>query len=135
MKMKLWQWEWDFDKEDAKIIVPLVLLVFGLAWAQVRKELLLGVAAGYYLLYFFLMPVLLSIKKVLELAYQGIMRWMRFRCAHCRSKDIFLQGYDTFRSDEHYPYYLCPECGMTSIMLRENKLIKASINAPGIGTA
>jgi hypothetical protein len=27
MKIKLWQWEYDFDKEDAKIVVPLILLL------------------------------------------------------------------------------------------------------------
>jgi len=30
MKIKLWQLEYDFDKEDAKIVVPLILLLLGI---------------------------------------------------------------------------------------------------------
>ena len=89
MKIKLWQWEWDFDKEDAKIVVPLMLLVFGLAWTQVRKEIVLGMAVGYYLLYFFLMPILLALKHF----FVRVHAWWIFRCPHCGSREVFLQGY------------------------------------------
>lgn len=49
MKIKLWQWEYDFDKEDAKIVVPLILLVLGLSLTPLRKEAIWGGAVAYYL--------------------------------------------------------------------------------------
>jgi hypothetical protein len=54
MKIKLWQLEYDFDTEDAKIVVPLILLLLGLIFTQLRKDALLG--ARGRLLY----PVLFS---------------------------------------------------------------------------
>ena len=46
MKIKLWQLEYDFDKEDAKIVVPLILLLLGLIFTQLRKDILLGDVTG-----------------------------------------------------------------------------------------
>jgi len=46
MKIKVWQLEYDFDKEDAKIVVPLILLVFGLSLTPLRKDWLIGGAAA-----------------------------------------------------------------------------------------
>jgi hypothetical protein len=55
MKIKIGSWaDYDFDKEDAKIAVPLILLLLGLALTSLRKEWLL---AGVDRL---LRPVLLS---------------------------------------------------------------------------
>src|SRR6266404_2651177 len=53
---KLWHLDYDFDKEDAKIAVPLILLVLGLIFTQLRKDWLLAGAAAYYALYFFVPP-------------------------------------------------------------------------------
>jgi hypothetical protein len=55
MKIRFGQWgEYDFDKEDAKIVVPLILLLLGLTLTPLRKEWLIGAAAAL------LPPVLLS---------------------------------------------------------------------------
>ena len=54
---KLWQWEYDFEKEDAKIVIPLILLLLGLTFTPHHAEVLWAGAVAYYLLYFFLMPV------------------------------------------------------------------------------
>jgi hypothetical protein len=54
MKIKLGSWaDYDFDKEDAKIAVPLILLLLGLAFTPLRKGWLLAGVAAYYALYFF----------------------------------------------------------------------------------
>ena len=121
MKMKLWQWEWEFDKDDARIVIPLVLLVFGLAWTQVRKEVLLAGAGVYYLLYFFLKPVLLGIRDF----FRAVHHWVVFRCPYCRSRDVFLQGYQGYHGDQEYGYHLCNHCKETSIEVR-SRLIKAT---------
>jgi len=54
---KLWQWEYDLEKEDAKIVIPLILLLLGLTFTPHHAEVLWAGAVAYYLLYFFLMPV------------------------------------------------------------------------------
>jgi hypothetical protein len=57
IRIKLWHSEYDFDKEDGKIVVPLILLLLGLALTQLRKYALFAGAVAYYLLYFFPQPV------------------------------------------------------------------------------
>jgi hypothetical protein len=38
MKMKLWQLEYDFNKEDAEIVVPLILLLLGLVYTELIRR-------------------------------------------------------------------------------------------------
>ncbi len=123
MKIRLWQLEYDFDKEDAKIVVPLILVVLGLWLTQMNKVVLLGGAAAYYFLYFFLTEIRKHI-------WEPIHQWLFYRCAYCKSRDVFLQGYQGFHSDEHYAYHLCHRCGETSIDVRNNKLLKAQLKTP-----
>lgn len=118
MKIKLWQWEYDFDKEDAKIVVPLILLVFGLTLTPLRKDALVGGAAAYYLLYFFLPPCFHVLKKL----FAEIHHWLVLRCPYCKSHEIVLQGYQEFNSDELYAYHFCNRCQQTSILVN-GKLI------------
>jgi len=118
MKIKLWQWEYDFDKEDAKIVVPLILLVLGLTLTPLRKDWLIGGAAAYYLLYFFLPPCFDTIKKL----FAWMLRWFVFRCPYCKSREVVLQGYQGFNSDEQYAYHFCNRCQETSILVND-KLI------------
>ncbi|MGA7136434.1 MAG: hypothetical protein WBZ14_02070 [Terriglobales bacterium] len=113
MKIKLWQWEYDFDKEDAKIVVPLILLVLGLIFTQLKKDWLIGGVAVYYLLYFFLPPIFLAIKKL----FARVHHWFAFRCPHCKSHEVILQGYQEFNSDELYAYHFCNRCRQTSILV------------------
>jgi hypothetical protein len=43
MKIKIGSWaDYDFDKDDAKIAVPLILLVLALTLTSLRKEWLLA---------------------------------------------------------------------------------------------
>jgi hypothetical protein len=80
MKIKLWQWEYDFDKEDAKIVVPLVLLMLGLAFTQLNKEALWSGVVAYYLLYFFLKPSLVALKDL----FAPVRQWLFLR-SFCRA--------------------------------------------------
>src|SRR5580693_5060137 len=65
MKIKIGSWvDYDFDKEDAKIAVPLILLLLGLTLTPLRKEWLLAGVTAYYVLYFFLFPCFAAIKKL-----------------------------------------------------------------------
>jgi hypothetical protein len=120
MKIKLWQWEYEFDKEDAKIVVPLVLLVLGMVFTQLNKEALWGGVVAYYLLYFFLKQCLLRIEKL----FARLRGWLFFRCPYCKSPEVILQGYQGYHSDELYAYHLCNRCHKTSVMVNE-RLIKA----------
>lgn len=126
MKIKLWQWEYDFDKEDAKIVVPLILLSLALAFTPLNKAVLLGGALSYYLLYFFLKPLLLSLGEL----FGRFRQWHRCRCPYCKSREVFEQGYQEYHGDIPYMWHLCNHCGETSILLNTGRLIK-----PGPGRA
>jgi len=118
MKIKLWQWEYDFDKEDAKIVVPLILLLLGLTLTHLRKDALFGGAVAYYLLYFFLPPCLVALKGL----FARVWHWLVFRCPYCKSREVFLQGYQGYHSDEQYAIHLCNRCRGTSVLVN-NRLI------------
>jgi hypothetical protein len=120
MKLKLWQFEWDFDKDDAKIAVPLLLLGLGLAFTPLNKTSLLAGAVVYYLLYFFFGRVLVTVEHITVKAKA----WLFHKCPWCKSRDVILQGYQGYKSDEQYAYHTCNECGETSILVNE-RLIKA----------
>ena len=124
MKLKLWQFEWDFDKDDAKIAVPILLLALGLAFTRLTKTWLLVGAVVYYLLYFFLKP-----------GYEGLRRWLVIvrlwksrKCPSCKSRNVFLQGYDGYHSDEQYAYHACNDCGRTCILVNF-RMIKSEIGS------
>lgn len=110
MKLQFFKFEFVFDKEDAKIVVPLFVLLIALIFTQFNKEILLALAATYYLLYFFLETALNEVKECW-------FKYIKLRCPKCRSRRIFLQGYQGYKSDEHYPYYLCNDCHTTSIKI------------------
>jgi hypothetical protein len=118
MKIKLWKWEYDFDKEDAKIVVPLILLLLGLTLTQLRKDALLGGVAAYYLLYFFLPPSARALKQLSA----RLWHWLVFKCPYCKSREIILQGYQGYNSDEQYAYHICNRCRETSVLVN-NRLI------------
>jgi hypothetical protein len=118
MKIKLWQGEYDFDKEDAKIVVPLILLLLGLTVTPVRKDVLWGATVAYYLLYFFLPPVFGALKKL----FARIHNWRVFRCPYCKSHEIILQGIQEFHGDIPYDHYFCNRCRETSVLV-DDKMI------------
>lgn len=112
MKLKIGNWgEYEFDKDDARIVVPLILLVFALAFTQLRKDALLGGAAVYYLLYFFLPPCFAGIKKL----FAKLQHWRTFRCPYCKSHELILQGMQEFQGDVPYDWYFCHRCRETSV--------------------
>ena len=53
MKLKFWHFEYEFDRDDAKIVVPVILLLLGIFVTHINHVLLLLLAAAYYVLYFF----------------------------------------------------------------------------------
>jgi len=124
MRIKLWQWEYDFDKADAEIAVPLALLLLGLAFTPLNKAWLWSGGVAYYLLYFFLKPCVLGLKKM----FGSLHHWWVFKCPYCKSREMILQGYQGYHSDEHYAFYLCNRCKTTSVLVNE-RLIKATRTA------
>jgi hypothetical protein len=78
---------------------------------------------AYYLLYFFLKRLFLALKK-LVVEFQ---QWRSFRCPYCKSRDIFLQGYEGYHSNEQYAIHLCNDCRETSVLVHHSgRLIKAN---------
>ena len=88
MKMKLLKWEYEFDKDDAQIVVPLVLLLLGLTLTPLNKTVVWSGGVAYYLLYFFLPPCFLAFNKLSA----RVRHWFAFRCPYCKSHEIILQG-------------------------------------------
>jgi hypothetical protein len=74
MKIKLWQFEYDFDQKDAQIVLPVLLLVLGLVFTNLNKEVLWGGTVAYYLLYFFVKSTFLA---TVELCAR-FLSWKRF---------------------------------------------------------
>jgi hypothetical protein len=130
MKLKLWQWEYDFDKDDAKIVVPLILLLLGLTLTQLRKDWLLGAACAYYVLYFFLPPCARALKQLSD----RLWHWFIFRCPYCKSREVFLQGYQGYNSDEQYAYHLCNRCRETSVLVNDRLITTNPPRAKATGT-
>jgi hypothetical protein len=108
MKLKLWQFEYDFDRDDAKIVVPIILLLVAVIATSLNPILLVGLTTIYYLLYFFLLDAVRAIRDLFA-------KW-NMRCPKCKNRKIFLQGYQSYESDELYPHYFCDSCKTTSIL-------------------
>ena len=53
MKIKFWNFEYDFDRDDAKVVVPILLMVIAISVSSVNPLWWLTAAAAYYVLYFF----------------------------------------------------------------------------------
>jgi hypothetical protein len=86
MKIKLSQFEYEFSKEDADIVVPLILLLLGLFYTQLKKGVLWGGAAVYYILYFFLKRAFLNLGEILARLHHQLF----FGCPYCKSREIIL---------------------------------------------
>ena len=105
--------DYDFDKEDAKIAVPLILLLLALIFTQLRKDWLLAGVAVYYAFYFFLPPCIGAIKKLIA----RIHHWRTFRCPCCKSHELILQGMQEFHGDIPYDHFFCHRCRETSVFV------------------
>jgi hypothetical protein len=117
----MWSSEYDFDRADAEIAVPLALLVLGITLTPLNRAWLWTGGVAYYFLYFFLRPVAQGVTHVVE----RIQHWSAFRCPYCRSREIILQGYQGYHSDEFYAFHLCNQCKETSVLVND-RLIKTS---------
>jgi hypothetical protein len=78
-----------------------------------------GGAVIYYFLYFFLKRCLMTFKG----AFDNLHHWLAFKCPYCKSREVFLQGYQGYHSDEQYAYHLCNRCRETSVLVND-RLIK-----------
>lgn len=107
MKFKLWDFEYEFDRDDAKIVIPIVLLLISLS-VGLNAIWLLAAAVLYYLLLFFSGAVVSAVR--------ALIAKRKVRCPRCHSRKIILQGYQGYKSDEHYAYYFCDSCKATSIL-------------------
>src|ERR1019366_222317 len=109
MKLKFWQTEFEFNKEDAEIVIPFILLLLAVSLTPLPKHWLLAAGAVYYLLFFFLQKCALLLKRFVEHLH---FKW-RFKCPYCKSREVIMQGYQGYHSDELYVYYLCNQCRET----------------------
>ncbi|HXW70323.1 MAG TPA: hypothetical protein VEK34_02590 [Methylocella sp.] len=123
MKIKFWHLEYDFDKDDAKIVIPIVLLLIAVTTTSISPAILIGASVIYFFSYFFVEDL---IKKII-----GAIPKAPLKCPKCKNRKIVLQGYQGYKSDEQYPYYLCTHCDTTSI-LTEGGLLDIS-NPPEVG--
>ncbi len=118
MKFKLWSWEYEFDKSDAEVVFPLILLLLGLAFTPLNKAWLWVGGVVYYMLFFFLRPSVLGVMGIVS----RLRHWWVFRCPHCKSREVILQGYQEYGGDELYAYHCCNECKQTSVLVNDRLL-------------
>ena len=108
MKIKFGIFKYEFDKDDAKIVIPVILILIAIVATNLDRTIMLLGVTSYYLLYFFLSDFLKKLKNLFPKP--------KLKCLKCNSRKIILQGYDTYKSDEHHAFYLCTKCKTTSIL-------------------
>jgi hypothetical protein len=108
MKIKFWRFECDFDGDDAKVVVPIILLLVAVSVTDLNPIWLIGSLAVYYVLYFFWGDTASAIKRFVANR--------NMRCPKCKNRKIILQGYQPYKSDEHYPHYFCDRCKTTCVL-------------------
>jgi hypothetical protein len=120
MKFKFLQSEFEFDADDAKIAVPLVLLILGMAFTPAPKAWLLAGAGIYYMLLFFLPVVLVDpLKKWLGRLH----RRRAYGCPHCKSIYTVELGLQEYLGDVPYLWYRCNDCGEESVFVDERLIV------------
>jgi len=112
MKIKFWQFECDFNKDDSKIAIPVVLLALSLNFTKFNAENLIVIAVVYYFFYFLLEKIVNFFKDL----WNFLISKRKHKCPKCKSNKIILQGYSTYKSDEHHAFYLCTKCEATSLL-------------------
>jgi DNA-directed RNA polymerase subunit RPC12/RpoP len=113
MKLKFWQSEFEFNKDDATIVVPLILLLLSFATPLPKVWLLVAFAAYYGILFFG--------GKLVD----HVRAWLKkrsFRCPHCRSLSTVTLGMDDYLGDCPYYFYRCNDCGKESVYV-DDKLV------------
>lgn len=114
-----------FDRDDAKIAIPIILIIIAILFLQEKIGLILALISLYYLLYFYAQTAIQIIKSL----YQK----NRFRCQLCKSRHLAQtgqfpiglewsesEGWNTPNSiDTHifYPHYKCMKCNTEHVMV------------------
>lgn len=115
MKFKFGQFsEFEFDKDDAKIAVPLVLLLVAVAVTPLPKVWLLAGFGVYYAVLFFA-----------RLITEPLQQWRKmrgFRCPYCKSLHTVELGLQEYLGDVPHYWFRCNECGKESVSV-DNKLM------------
>jgi DNA-directed RNA polymerase subunit RPC12/RpoP len=106
MKLKFWQGEFEFDRDDAVIVVPIILLLLSFATPLPRIWLLVGFGT-YYAVLFFAGKLVQPFKKWFEM--RG------YRCPYCKSPYTVVLGLNDYLGDCPYYFYKCNDCGQESI--------------------
>lgn len=106
MKLKFWQGEFEFDRDDAVIVVPIILLLLSFATPLPRVWLLVGFGT-YYAVLFFAEKLAQPFKKWFEM--RG------YRCPYCKSWHTVVLGLNNYLGDCPYYFYKCNDCGQESI--------------------
>jgi DNA-directed RNA polymerase subunit RPC12/RpoP len=119
MKLKFWQGEFEFDKDDAKIVIPLILLLLGLTVTPLPKVWLLVGFAAYYLAYFFLQKITEPLKKWFERLHNR----RAYMCPYCASRYTVMLGWQEYLGDVPYHWYRCNDCGEESVFV-DDKLVE-----------
>lgn len=108
MKLKFLQGEFEFDRDDAVIVIPIILLLLSFATPLPKVWLLAGFAA-FYAIFFFSGKLVESIKK-----------WFvqrSYRCPFCKGRHTIVLGMAEYIGDCPYYFYKCNDCGRESIDL------------------
>jgi DNA-directed RNA polymerase subunit RPC12/RpoP len=116
MKLKFWQAEFEFDRDDAKIVIPLILLLLGLTVTPLPRHWLLAGFAAYYAVFLFLAEPL---KKWIERQH----RIRRYRCPYCKSLHTVELGLQEYLGDVPYYWYRCNDCGDESVFVDEKLIV------------
>ena len=114
MKLKFWQGEFEFDRDDAVIVIPIILLLLSFGTPLPKVWLLIGFAA-YYAVLFFGGKLVQPFKKMYY-------KWV-YRCPYCESHHTIMLGWMNYLGDIPYHWYKCNDCGEDSVEL-DGKLVK-----------
>jgi hypothetical protein len=117
MKLTFWQGEFEFDRDDAVIVIPLILLLLSFATPLPKVWVLVGFAVYYVVLFFLRDPL----KKLYSWLYN---KWA-FRCPDCCSSHTVELGLAEYLGDVSHYWFRCNDCGDESVcLLSPRKLVK-----------
>ena len=114
MKLKFWQGEFEFDKDDAVIVIPIILLLLSFATPLPKVWLLVGFAT-YFAVLFFGGKLVQPFKKL-------YVKWA-YRCPWCRSSSMVVLGLENYLGDCPFYFYRCNDCGKEAVQV-DDKLVK-----------
>ena len=106
MKLKFWQGGFEFDRDDAAIVIPIILLLLSFATPLPKIWLIAGVAAYYVLLLFG--------GKLVDPVKKWLVR-RSYRCPYCKSRHTVVLGLNDYLGNCPYYFHKCNDCGHESI--------------------